>query len=40
MNLLGDINSLSAINSFMWILPKNEEEKDLPDFVDIIQTTL
>ncbi|MBE7705373.1 MAG: hypothetical protein E7Z90_06145 [Cyanobacteria bacterium SIG29] len=40
VNLLGDINSLSAINSFMWILPRNEEEKDLPDFVDIIKTTI
>ena len=35
VNLLGDINSLGAINSFMWIIPQQEKELDegnLPDF--------
>ena len=35
VNLLGDINSLGAINSFMWIISQQEKELDennLPDF--------
>ena len=35
VNLLGDINSLGAINSFMWIIPQQEKEtneSNLPDF--------
>ena len=40
VNLLGDINSLSAINSFMWILPqenKPQEPDVLPEFSDMLQ---
>lgn len=41
VNILGDINSLNAINSFMWILPKQEipqPNEQLPDFTDMLQT--
>ena len=41
VNLLGDINSLSAINSFMWILPQENsapETEKLPEFLDMIKT--
>ena len=41
VNLYGDANSLSVINSFMWILPKeefmNEQQENLPEFSDMIQ---
>ena len=40
VNLLGDINSLSAINSFMWIVPqenKPQEPDILPEFSDMLQ---
>ena len=41
VNLYGDANSLSVINSFMWVLPKeeymNEQQEKLPEFSDIIQ---
>ena len=35
--IFGDINSLSAINSFEWIIPYIEETKEeyLPDFSDM-----
>lgn len=41
VNILGDINSLNAINSFMWTLPKQETtqtNEQLPDFTDMLQT--
>ncbi len=41
VNIYGNINSLNAINSFMWIVPNNafrqEQENNLPDFDDMIQ---
>ena len=41
VNIYGDVNSLSAINSFMWILPKEEilkqQQETLPDFSDMTQ---
>ncbi len=40
VNLLGDINSLSAINSFMWIVSqenKPQEPDILPEFSDMLQ---
>ncbi len=38
VNLLGDIDSLGAINSFMWIFPQKQATKEeLPEFLDIIQ---
>lgn len=36
VNILGDVNSVSAINSFMWIIP-DEDKTQLPDFSDMIQ---
>ncbi len=42
VNILGDINSLGAINSFMWIMPaQNDTQKDdeeLPSFSDMFKT--
>ena len=44
VNIFGDINSVNAINSFVWILPKEEpqqiieqqeQEEKLPDFSDL-----
>ena len=39
VNIYGNINSVSAINSFMWIVPNEEEiqNRKLPEFSDIIQ---
>ena len=39
VNLYGDINSLNVINSFMWLLPKENvvEQEKLPDFSDMVQ---
>lgn len=41
VNIYGDINSINAINSFMWILPKEEilkqQQEKLPDFSDMTQ---
>ncbi len=43
VNIFGDMNSLNAINSFMWVVPKQQtdnnpaQEETLPDFSDMIQ---
>ena len=41
VNIYGGINSLNAINSFMWLFPKEEilkqQQEKLPDFSDMTQ---
>lgn len=44
VNIYGDINSLNSINSFMWLLPKEDvikqQQEKLPDFSDIMKDEL
>ena len=37
VNVYGNINAVNAINSFSWIIPKENEEKNLPGFSQILQ---